>query len=382
MPKTAAKQEPRSRGQIIQRGPETWLLRVALGKDHEGKRKYANKTIKGSRKEAEVELTKLLREQDTGSYIEPSKLTLREWLEKWLATKVDISPKTRRGYEERMELDVYPFLGGKRLDQLTTDDIQATYGKLMKDRGLSPTTVQYTHRVLKQALELAWGRGILQRNPARWVNLPAKRGKTQKIMPLSPEQARTFLGKNADTPLYPLWVLMLSTGMRPQEALALQWADIDGGYIRIQRTLEEVEKGKFQPVEAAKTEGSLRSVSVPKDTLEALQKHRAQQAAAKLELGIRHEWIFANRAGNPMDPTKARKGFKAALRRAGLPTTHRLYDLRHTHATSLLMAGVNPKVVAERLGHSSIQLTLNTYSRVLPELEKTTADTVGKLLFG
>jgi integrase len=188
---------------------------------------------------------------------------------------------------------------------------------------------------------------------------------------LTPAQVNLFLEVTAGHPLRTLWCVLVTTGLRPGEALGLKWTDLDDSRVRVQRAVAQDDKNGFYLSET-KTDKSRRSVRLPAIALAALEAHRARQAAEILVAGPAYErngLIFANSVGRLLDQSKIRKEFYRALKRAGLPRV-RLYDLRHSHATHLLMAGVHPKVVADRVGHSTTNLTLDTYSHVLPEVQE------------
>jgi integrase len=357
----------RNRGQIVSRGLNTYLVRVYLGNDANGRRKYASKTIRGTYKAAEQYLTKCLREIDTQAFVEPSKRTLTEYLESWLAAKQDVAIRTLKDYRDRLRLHVIPLLGHQRLDQLRTEDIQQISAKMV-ERGLG-RTIRYTYAILKQALGRAVRLGYLTRNPAEYVILPRQSRSEMKV--LTPAQVNLFLEVTAGHPLRTLWCVLVTTGLRPGEALGLKWTDLDDSRVRVQRAVAQDDKNGFYLSET-KTDKSRRSVRLPAIALAALEAHRARQAAEILVAGPAYErngLIFANSVGRLLDQSKIRKEFYRALKRAGLPRV-RLYDLRHSHATHLLMAGVHPKVVADRVGHSTTNLTLDTYSHVLPEVQE------------
>jgi integrase len=382
-PMPTKKKDTRSRGQIERRGDYKFLVRVFIGRV-DGKRRYASKVVEGTFKQAEKELTKMLGEVDTQSFVEPSKLTVKEYMLQWLDGRLDIKPRTKRGYREQIEYNIVPKLGHYRVDQLNKLVIEKAWRQLL-DEGKAPGNITLAHRVLSPALGALVAEQKLVRNPCDLVNLPRNPKKEKKI--LSPDQVRTFLTANQDHELYGLWLLNMVTGLRPSEALGLRWADIDldTGTISVQRSVTEDEKGALM-VDETKTALSARMISIPSTCIEALRAHRRRQAAEMLRAGKsyarEHLWVFANHVGHLWDLTAVRKRFKVCLKRAGLPEDITFYAAtRHTHATMLLVAKVNPKVVSERLGHSSIKLTMDTYTHVIPEISRETAETVETLLF-
>jgi integrase len=377
--------DQRNRGQVVSRGDNRWLVRVFIGsdidQDGKRKRKYVSETIDGTFSEAQKALTKKLSEIDTQSFVEPSKLTIEQYCKQWLEGKVDLRAGTREDYKNRLQSDVYPALGRIRMDKLTPLQVQQFVGSLSA-RKLSPRTVQYTMTVLKSALADAVETGILAKNPCRAMKLP-KRPRKPPVVWDTPS-VQTFLRVTEATPDHTLWLTELTSGMRPEEYLALQWPDVDFANegVSITRALNDKEGGG-QEVGDLKTDASRRFITLPKETLEALRRYRAKQNAVILAAGEqyqRHGFVFAGPTGNFQDISAVRRRFKAALKKAGLKDIP-LYNLRHTHATMLLTAGEHPKVVQERLGHSSITVTMDTYSHVLMSLQTKTAESLSSMLF-
>jgi len=173
-----AKRRERTRGQILARGLNRYLLRVYLGRGTDGKRRYSSKTFRGTFKSAERELTKMLGQVDAHTYVEPAKQTLAEYLDSWLlvSARGSVADKTHSDYTRLLRRHIYPCIGGRRLDRVTAPDIQGAYAA-MTAKGLSPRTVQYTHMILNQALNRAVEWGFLFRNPGQFVSLPKQRRK-------------------------------------------------------------------------------------------------------------------------------------------------------------------------------------------------------------
>lgn len=364
-------------GQIIKRGERNFIVRVYLGRDANGKRDYLNQTVKGSKKDAQALLNKLLRDKDMGTLLEPSRESLGEYLDRWLeaAAKPRLGASSYSDYERLLRYYVRPELGATPLQKLTALDIQKVYGG-MSARNLSPRTVQYTHRILRNALEQAVKWRVLIHNPAQYAELPKQVHREMRFM--TDEESRRFLTVARTSPYYAFFTLMLSTGLRPSEALALRWQDVDlkRHALRITRTVKRV-KGVWL-FEGTKNKRS-RVVDYPVSLNEVLLGHRAQQADLKGETDL----VFSSLAGTPLhEKNMLTRYYRPLLTAAGLPKEMRLYDLRHTHASLLLLAGVHPKLVSERLGHSSIVITLDTYSHVIPSLQRDSADRLDAVLFG
>lgn len=373
--------QARGRGSMQPKGPGRWLVRVYLGEDPAtGKRRYSSEVVQGTKRDAQQVLTRMLSEVDAGTFVPPSRLTMQEYLESWLGVKTDLSARTRMDYRTYFTRYVYPVLGSKRLDQVTHFDVQGLYNG-MQARGLSGQTVRLVHAPLRQALSYAVQTDILAKNPSEYTKRPKLERKEQQV--LTPEETNRFLvvAKDQGADWYALWCVLLMCGVRPSEALALKWDDVEGDTLRVRRALTQVGKGKY--VEGPpKTRKGNRPIALPHPATVALQEHRTQQARAILKKGPRYKregFVFASSAGTPLDLTRVRYKWKRALQAAGLPPL-RLYDARHTHATTLIMAGVNPKVVQERLGHANISITLDTYTHVLPGRDREAADRLDEVL--
>jgi len=266
------------------------------------------------------------------------------------------------------------------LDQLGVDDVQAFYAALT-NRGLSPRTVRFCHAVLRSALAHAVKRNMLPRNPADDATLP--KSHRHEMRCLDRCEAQRFLAAAETDQWSALWILLITTGLRPGEACALKWTDLSDTRLSIQRTLVPGYRGTWQ-LDEPKTARSVRSIPLPPSAVRALVRHRANQAAERLRAGASYkdlDFVFANSLGDPLHPeVLSKRPFHRILQAAGLPQI-RMYDLRHTAATLLLAAGENPKVVSERLGHASITLTLDTYSHVLPDMQQAAADKLERMLF-
>lgn len=358
-----------------------------MGRGSDGKRRYMNKTISGKKKDAQDWLNETLTKISTGTFVEPVKLTVDEYLDKWLesAARPRVSERTFADYKEVLKRYVRPKIGSGRLSQLKPLEIQALYSE-MGEQGLSPRTIRGTHVVLSSALKQAVRWRMLPLNPAQHVELPKRTRREMKT--LSPDEVTKFLKAAKDDTHGLIFAFALATGMRPEEYLALQWKDIDlqKGTATVQRTLcWRRQKGGGWYFGEPKTAQSRRTVPLPASIVRELSHHRTRQAEARLKLGPKYQafdLVFATATGGPLHSENlANRNFKAIREKAELPTTITPYTLRHTCATLLLLAGENPKVVCERLGHSSIVMTLDTYSHVLPSMQQAATEKLEKMLF-
>jgi integrase len=339
-----------------------------------------------TRREALSWLAEVRLKADRGLLPEPSRVTVAEYLRHWLeAEGPSWRPATARTYQTLLEKHVIPALGGARLQALKPPDIQALYARLLKG-GLSPTTVRLVHAALHRALSQAAAWGLIAFNPAERVKAP--RPARREFRVLSPEEVRRLLeAVKAGAPdCYPMIATLVLTGMRLSEAVGLRWQDVDleAGVIRVVRTLRWV-GGRWVEGEP-KTAAGRRQIPIPAELVSLLKEHRVAQLEARLRAGAGWstefgELVFPTRTGRPVLPGNLRVALARLCRAAGLEPI-RVHDLRHTHATLLLAEGVNPRVVQERLGHSTVTMTLGLYSHVLPNLQREAAEKAGRAVFG
>ncbi len=372
-------------GQVIKRGERTWLVRVFLGRDEKGKQLFHRKTIHGTKKDAETYRNKVARERDTGTFIEPAVLSVKEYLDKWLKTSARprLRERTHEDYSQLLARYVHPVLGSKRLCDVRPLDIQNLYAD-MTGRGLSARTVRYTHAILSSALKQAIRWRMLTNNPCDAVGLP--RAERREMKALTPQEADSFLRAAKANEHGVIFAFALATGMRPEEYLGLKWSDVDleTGTAVVRRALIRRSGGGWYFGEP-KTSRSRRTIPLPTTLVQMLLAHRRKQMETRLKAGVAYQnndLVFATGEGTPHNSRNlAQRHFLAILKSAELPINFRLYDLRHSCATLLLVAGENPKVVAERLGHASVVLTLDTYSHVLPSMQQAATEKLEKMLF-
>jgi integrase len=394
-------------------GVATWQVRVRVGTTPGGRREFITRTYK-KLGEARNFLTKTRQDRNEGKVVRESKLTLNQFLDRWLeSVKQSVRPQTAESYAFVLDRYVRPGLGGRRLEQVTALAIQGHFQALAervftrrvhapkpqkrdeaseKDitayvaRGykLSARTIRYAHSVLSAALKQAVRWRVLTFNPA--ADVDKVRQPRREMQALGADEAKRFLAAIEGTRDEALFKMALFTGMRPGEYLGLKWQDIDmkKGAITVQRTLVKTSEGYH--FNEPKTGRSRRTVPIPPSVVEALRRHKSEQLQQRLKL--RSAWeqpdlVFTNELGGFVERQNLlHRQFRKALKAAGLPVTLRLYDLRHTAATLLLAAGVHPKVASERLGHASITMTLDTYSHLMPDMQREASDKMDRLLVG
>lgn len=365
----------RERGQLIKRGPQKYLIRIYLGRV-DGKRKYVSKTINGSKKEADAALVKWLREMDTQEFVQPQKvMTVSDLMDEWLGSKVNVQPSTLKGYQDRVDNQINPYIGFLKLAQVSELRLETLFKRLSETYSYS--TVQQTQSALSQAFKLAVRRRYLARNPVLNAQLKRPKRKTKGAeRAMSPQEVDSVLRTAEGDRYEAFWHVLLGTGMRPQEAAALRWSDLEGHKVHIRRVMRDWgsrETARWE--EEGKTRQSLGSLHLPGSVQAALEEHRARQNRELLRTGVRpdHDWIFLTQFGDvPLIPG-LRRSWKALLKRAGVDESYRLYDCRHTHATQLLAADVPLKSIQERLRHSTISTTADIYAAASEEMDSKAA---------
>ncbi len=354
-------------GSIYQRANGRWIAYTRLS---DGRKKFFSGA---TRRDVQRQLAQALHAQQEGTLVTVRDASVAQYLERWLAA---IEPSVRVRTHESYALNVrrlIPHLGRGRLSALEPAAIQACYAKLLH-RGLSARSVEQAHTVLHNALRQAVRWNLLARNPAEAVTAP--RPRRRELLVLSEEQVRRLLQVTRNDRLHPLWALLVTTGLRAGEALGLKWTDLDleAGSAVIQRALQR-QSGRGLVFVEPKTARSRRTVPLPDGTAALLREARTRQAAERLQAGPLWQdsgLVFCQPNGRPLDPSWLGGQLHRATASQGLPPV-RVHDLRHTAATHLLTRGVHPKIVQDLLGHSTITLTLDTYSHVLPSLTRQAA---------
>lgn len=371
------------RGHIVKRSENSYSVVIRRGKDpNTGKYLQSWFTVKGTKKDAEKKKTELLTQLDNGIFIKPGKTSLAEFLERWLKDYAwaNLSPRTAEGYEHITRRYLIPSLGKIALSQLKPEHIQAYYSdKLNNGRcdgkgGLSPSTVRHHHMCLHSALQSALKWGLLFRNPTDSVSVP--HCQHAEMHTLNENEIHAFLEEAKSTPYYALFYTALFTGMRRSELLALRWSDIDLTLcqISVNHSLH-VLKNRQVLIRPTKTAKSRRLIVLTPSTSLVLKEYREYQESLHIFSGTLlkdSSLVFSTIDGNPLLPNTVTHNWIKTARRAGLNGV-RLHDARHTHASLMLKQGIHPKIVQERLGHSSIQVTLDTYSHVAPGLQEAAA---------
>ena len=371
------------KGYIRKRGKGSWSLWVDIERDLEtGKRKQQTLTVRGSKKDAERELRVILTSIEAGTCIKPTKLTVAEYLQQWLRdyAAINTAPRTYEGYAGIVHAHLIPALGSIPLVALQPQHIQAYYSKALQSGrkdgkgGLSAQTIHHDHRVLFEALQHAVKQGILIRNVAEAVDPP--RPEYKEMATLAPEAVNKLLDAVRGTPYYNLFYTAIYTGLRRSELLALRWhhIDLELATLSVVETIHQLHNGEYI-VRQPKSKRGRRLIALSPSLALLLREHKAKQQFDRMLLGkplTEKDLVFSNPDGLPFRPNRVTRYFKDIADSIGLNGL-RFHDLRHTHATLMLRQGIHPKIVSERLGHSSVAITLDTYSHVLPGLQEAAA---------
>lgn len=370
-------------GHIRKRGKSSWTVVVSLGRDPQtGKRRQLWRSVRGTKREAEALLVQLLHQRESGIDAPPGRITVAEYLRQWLSVhaKANTAPKTFRRYEQLIRVHVVPVVGSIPLTKLRPLHIQEVYTQVLQ-KGLSAQTALHCHRVFREALQHALKWQLIPRNPADSVQPP--RPQRYEIPALGPDEVKRLLAVADETPYGAVIYLALMTGLRQGELLGLRWQDVDveASVLHVRQTCQWLPREGFifrQP----KTHRGTRPVALSRATVERLRQHRLEQLEERLGVGPAYQdngLVFTNTLGAPIHPTNLRKVWLQIIDRTGLGRL-RFHDLRHAHASLLLQQGIHPKIVSERLGHSTVGITLDIYSHVVPSLQVEAANRLDELL--
>lgn len=357
------------RGNIRQRGKNSWQIQIYTGLGPDGKPKRHFETVRGRKGDAQRCLRELLASLDKGVYTPPGKLTVADLLNQFLQgyVKTKCSQKTQDGYQMIAERHLIPALGHILLKQLTPQAIQAYYGQACEE--LCARTVHKHHRLLKQTLKYGVRQGYLGRNPCDLVDSPSWKGRP--MWTLTPEELKTLLEIASANRFYPVIYTAVSSGLRQAELLGLRWRDIDLDLQSISVCQVLYKHQGICEFKEPKTSHSRRRVSMTAKLTEYLREYKGERESLSLHLGRLlkpGDLVFANAEGNPPDPSVLSHSFAKIVKQAGLKNI-RFHDLRHTFASLMLLCGGKPKVISEALGHASVAFTMDTYSHIIEGMQ-------------
>ncbi|GAC1343729.1 MAG: site-specific integrase [Candidatus Dormibacteria bacterium] len=375
---------------IHRRSNGTWEVVVELGRDlRTGKRERRTFTVRGTKKQAESAAAVQEAAIAGGTFVDPSKEAVEEFLRRWLRDYVEpsLALRTQVRYRQVIEYDLVPYIGKLPLQKLRPMHVVALEQRLRREGnrrtggGLGPAAVQKVHSVLHRAMNHAVRWQLLPINPVSAIDRPPV-PKTE-IRVLTPDQARLLLrtlrGNPCELPLR----VALFCGLRLSELLALRWRDIDWdrGLLTVRQALDLPVADGTPQFKETKTHRAERPVSLPTQLLTELREHRTSQLEGRLASSTwtDRDLVFTNDRGDPVLAVTLRKYLYRALAEADLPRV-RLHGLRHSMATLMLAAREHPKVVSERMGHATVAFTLATYSHVLPGMHDMAAQRLANAL--
>ncbi len=397
-------------GTIFQRkSDKLWVGRIPNGRKPDGSVRYIQFTGK-MQSEVKEKMDKAKSDVRTGTYVEPNKITFKEWLDTWLniTIKTAIKESTWTSYKGIIEKHIIPEIGGIKLLELQTSDLQNLYNKkleggrtdkhkvngkmVLKEGGLSPRTIRYMHVIIHSALESAKDQTppLLTVNPARKsksLKLPKDPKKEMKTLQVT--DINTFLEAAKVSRYYTAFMLELYTGLRRGELLGLRWKDCDlkKGKIKVVQQLVCV-AGKHS-IRELKTESSQgRVISIPDEMIAELKEHKSRQEAEFKTLGMndiqiaehfKKGLVFTSELGTYVQTRNLDRTLKGILKRAKLEEI-RIHDLRHTFALLSLQAGADIKTLQNDLGHESIKTTLDKYGHVNEEMKRDAANRRSQLM--
>ncbi len=386
-------------GHLQRRGDDSWRCKVFLGRSADGKRRYLERTVRGSRKEAEHELAVMVVEAGEGRWVPTAPMTMAELLERWLTLKATtVEPTTVNGYRWIAKQYVLPAFGDRKVATIRTLELDDFYAQLRShgrtvgahagsqddESALSGRTVRICHTVLRQSLEQARKWGVISRNPARDATPPSVGH--HEISPPSVTQVRALVERALDDE-FPdfgvyLWLLAV-TGCRRGEGCALRWRDVSWGTsdLLIRRSIAHVGS---EIVEKGTKTHQARRVALDAGTLDLLRQHQLRCQELALRVGVRLDdeaFLFSEDPdfATPWRPDVCTNRFGRLRGTLGFDSV-RLHDLRHFTATELGQSGTPVATISARLGHRDKATTLNIYSHTLPASDAQAAETMSRLL--
>ena len=348
---TKQKRKSRNTGQVIERGPDKYLIRVFLGRDSAGKRHYHDETFHGKKRQAQDRLRVLLTKHKAGESLKINKDTLGVFLDEWLGANPDLKESSIAHYKRTLDLYVRPKLGNlrRKVPFNPMDGVDAPGGKRAEEE--------------------------------------KKANRAARVM--TPDQVAQFLAAAEETRFGTLFTLAFHTGCRPGELLGLKWSNLDAGdqTLKISQAINwRLGKKPGEPewyLDTPKTAHGRRVLRLTDGLLEVLTAHRKRQLEERMKAGRvwnDHDFIFADEIGEPYSQNRLRYYCKQILKAAGLPEHFNPYSARHTSATLLMAGGINAKTVSERLGHSDVNITLQTYTHPTADMQTEASERIERAL--
>jgi integrase len=353
-------------GHIRRRGRETWELKFEGPRDPHGRRKIQYAAFRGTKRAAQARLVELIAAVGKGSYVEPSKTAVaefvRERIGQWEASQT-ITARTAQRYRQLLENQITPHIGSRPLQRLTRLDLEGWHAAL-RNAGLAPRTIGHSHRLLGKALSDAERDGAVVKNVCRLQKAPKVADSEMAIV----RDVPTFIAKIKGERLYVPAILAITTGMRLGEILALtdRRVDLDAKTIEVRVALEET-RAKGIVLKPPKSKAGRRTLTLPDIAVEALREHRKQLLETRVMLGLGRlapdDLLFTNLKGGPFRPSTISSEWGDLAERIGMPEIT-FHALRHSHASQLIASGVDIVTISKRLGHAKPSVTLAVYAHM------------------
>lgn len=345
-----------------------------------GKRIRVFKNVSGSKREAKSVMHKMIAEMEQGKLTKKSHKTVGEWMDEWVSEYLPrVEETTKIGYKTKIKCYIKPTIGDILISSLRAEHIQRMVNGMIEE-GLAPKNIRDTFNNINAAMKKAVKLRLIPYNPCEAVELPKLKKYRAKVY--SPTMIQALLNKAKNTSMYLPVFLLVMVGLRRGELLALRWDDIDfnNNILKVRHNMVRGEDGYI--IKSPKSEAGIRDIHLGQDVMLVLKQARLQYMNDAFEYGTGFQnlgFVIRKEDGSPFHPDSMSQKWRRFLERHNLPKI-RLHDLRHSNATALIQAGVSPKVVQQRLGHADVQITLNTYTHVLPEMDIEAAEKLDSIM--
>ena len=372
-------------GNIVERktkyGERRYEITVEGARDPlTGKRNRIFKRVDCSEKEAKKIMHRMINDMEQKKIVKKNHKTVAEWLDEWINLYLpNVEETTRVGYKTKIRCYINPSIGNIQISSLRADHVQKMVND-MSARGLSPKNIRDTFNNINAAMKKAVVLRFIPYNPCEGVELPKLKKYKAKVY--DNEMIRTLLDTAEGTGMYLPIILGALLGLRRGEMLALRWdnIDFDKKIVKIRSNMVNGENGFI--IKAPKSEAGIRDIQIGDEVVSVLKMAHTQYKIDALAFGSGFQnlsFVIRQNDGSPLHPDSMTRKWSRFLKDNNLPHI-RLHDLRHSNATALIMAGVNPRVVQQRLGHSDVNITLNTYTHVLPEMDMDAANKLDTII--
>ena len=362
-------------------GEIRYQITIDGGRDElTGDRIRVFKNVKGSKRETKALMHRMIIEMEQGKLTQKSNKKVGEWMDEWVENYLpNVEETTRVGYRTKIRCYIKPAIGNIFLSSLRTEHVQRMIND-MNNRGLSPKNIRDTFNNINAAMKKAVKVKLIPHNPCEAVELPKLKKYKAKVYSL--DMIQNLLDTAKGTDMYLPVFLLVMVGLRRGELLALRWSDIDfkNNVLKVRRNMVNGENGCI--IKEPKSEAGIRDIHLGDDVMSVLRETRIQYMNDAFNYGPGFQnlnFVIRQEDGSPYKPDSMTQKWSKFIKAHNLPRI-RLHDLRHSNATALIQAGINPRVVQQRLGHSDVNITLNTYTHVLPEMDMEAAEKLDAII--